>query len=61
MADVTALQIRAIALIVTSILIAKIRPGLAIRADIPFVFVLEKLSNFPQRFGQIKTDSWKGF
>jgi hypothetical protein len=32
-----------------------------IRAKIPSVFVLEKVSSFPQRFDQIRTDSWQGF
>ena len=34
---------------------------LAIRAEIPSVFVLEKISSFPQRFGQIRTESWQDF
>jgi hypothetical protein len=41
--------------------IAEIYADLALRAEIPSVFVLEKISSFPQRFGQIRTESWQDF
>jgi hypothetical protein len=41
--------------------IAEIRPDLAIRAEIPSVFVLETFSSFRQRFGQFRMDYWQGF
>jgi hypothetical protein len=41
--------------------IAEIHADLAIRAEIPPVFVLENISSFPQRFGQIMPESWQGF
>jgi hypothetical protein len=40
---------------------AEIHADLAIRAEIPSVFVLEKISSFPQRFSQIRTESWQDF
>ena len=41
--------------------IAEMHADLAIRAEISSVFVLEKISSFPQRFGQIRTESWQDF
>jgi hypothetical protein len=41
--------------------IAEIRLDLAIRAEIPSVFVLETFSSFRQRFGQFRMDYWQGF
>jgi len=41
--------------------LADIPPDLAIPVEIPSVFVLEKLSSFPQRFGQIRTNFEQDF